>query len=159
MFPMGLDHLCHQEIPLILTVLRALVVQETLQVHLVLTDLEIQENQVHQYLQLGQLVLESQPLQVIQLVLQDLMIQMVLEVPLVLEALVILADQNCLHFPVVPKVQVDQADQMYLINKSQNAVRIPLSKHLGLNDPTASDQQVLNVYLEINYVSSFIQLF
>lgn len=112
---MGLKLLCHQVIPLILKVLRDLVVQGVLKVHLVLADLKIQENQAAQSLQLGQLVLESQHLQVIQLVLQDLMIQLVLEVLLVLEALVILADQNCLHFPVVPKVQMDQMDQVNLI--------------------------------------------
>lgn len=116
---MGLQPLCHQATPLILKVLKDLVAQGALKVHLVLADLKIQENQAAQSLQLGQMVLETRHLQVIQLVLQDLMIQLVLEVLLVLEALVVLADQNCLHFPVVLKVQVDQMDQVNLIQKRQ----------------------------------------
>jgi len=131
---MDLEILCHQVIPLILKVLKDLAVQGTLQVHLVRADLEIQENQVAQFLQLGQMVLESQPLQVILLDLQDPMIQLVLEVLLVLEALVILAGQNCLHFLMVPKVQVDQADQVDLeiqmnqeIPKAQKALVVQLT--------------------------------
>lgn len=131
---MDLEILCHQVIPLILKVLKDLAVQGTLQAHLVRVNLEIQENQVAQSLQLGQMVLESQHLQVIQLDLRDPMIQLVLEVLLVLEALVILAGQNCLHFLVVPKVQMDQADQLDLeiqrnqeIPKAQKALVVQLT--------------------------------
>jgi len=131
---MDLEILCHQVILLILKVLKDLAVQGTLQAHLVRADLEIQENQVAQSLQLGQMVLESQLLQVIQLDLRDPMIQLVLEVLLVLEALVILAGQNCLHFLVVPKVQLDQAAQLDLeiqrnqeIPKAQKALVVQLT--------------------------------